>query len=86
MRAAPERIDLPVLRTARPREDELARDGWTRRFVAAPPRLDEMVALYRSLGLDVTLEPLDAREIDIDCAGCVSSGADARIIFTREPR
>lgn len=83
MAAARERA-LPVLQSVPSRTDELAHSGWTRRFVASPPRLDEMVTLYRSLGLDVTLEPLDPRERDTDCTGCSSGGAAARIIFTRE--
>jgi hypothetical protein len=86
MNAKPPRQALPVLQPAATRAQELARDGWVRRFVAAPPRLDEMIMLYRSLGLEVTAEPLDQREIDADCAGCFTAAAASRVIFTRSAR
>lgn len=81
------RAALPVLPlsasvVSRGHEAELERDGWTRRFVAAPPRLDEMVALYGSLGFDVRVEPLDAGELDDDCADCLT-GEAPRIVYTR---
>jgi hypothetical protein len=68
------------------RERELLRDGWTRRFIAAPPRLGEMIELYRSLGLEVRDEPLDQRTVDDECTGCFTAAASSRIIFTRVPR
>jgi hypothetical protein len=86
MTGVAQRIALPVLGADRGREDELARDGWTRRFAAAPPRLDEMIALYRSLGLEVRDEPLDPRGPEPDCAGCIVAAGSSRVIFTREPR
>ena len=39
------------------REDELIKDGWTRRFVANEPRLGEAVKLYGSMEYEVHLEP-----------------------------
>ncbi|HEX6135907.1 MAG TPA: hypothetical protein VFZ24_18180 [Longimicrobiales bacterium] len=77
------RIALPVLATDAVRGDELERAGWTRRFAAAPPRLDEMIELYRSLGLEVRLEPVDPATLDADCAGCFAAAAATRIIYTR---
>jgi hypothetical protein len=84
MRAAAERVELPVLALPADREAELARDGWVRRFVASGPRLDEMVALYLSLRLDVRLELLSRRDVDDDCADCLTGGPEPRIIYTRE--
>jgi hypothetical protein len=94
MSARSNRLSLPVLQPGVPaevepagdRDSELLRAGWTRRFVAAPPRLTEMMELYRSLGLDVRDEPLDPRMIDVECTGCFSVAASSRIIFTRVPR
>lgn len=80
------RVPLPVLPPSASRETELMRDGWTRRFVAAPPRLEEMMALYRSLGLEVTDEPVDQTTLDADCSGCFTAAAASRIIFTRIPQ
>jgi hypothetical protein len=84
MRAAACRGALPVLALPADREARLARDGWLRRFVASGPRLDEMVALYQSLGLDVRLELLSRRDVDDDCADCLTGGSEPRIIYTRE--
>jgi hypothetical protein len=84
MRAAAHRVALPVVALPPDREAQLARDGWLRRFVASGPRLDEMVALYLSLGLDVRLELLSRCDVDDDCADCLTGGPEPRIIYTRE--
>ena len=83
MRAAGERVPLPVLPPRTDRQAGLERDGWSRRFVATPPRLTEMVALYQSLGRDVRIVPLDACELDDDCADCLSGGETPCVIYTR---
>jgi len=84
MCAEAERVELRVLVLPADREAGLARDGWVRRFVASGPRLDEMVALYRSLHLEVMLEPLRACDVAADCADCLTGGPEPRIIYTRE--
>jgi hypothetical protein len=43
-----------------------------------------MVALYLSLRLDVRLELLSRRDVDDDCADCLTGGPEPRIIYTRE--
>lgn len=69
------------------RDRELAPDGWTRRFVAAPPRLGEAVALYESLGLEVLLDPLRDDELEREeCRGCVLALSVFRVIYTRRCR
>ena len=72
------------------REDELIKDGWTRRFVANEPRLGEAVELYRSMGYDVHLEPLPLVDCDStdeeseECRVCFKGFEDQyRIIYTR---
>ncbi|HVN96042.1 MAG TPA: hypothetical protein VMT62_06405 [Syntrophorhabdaceae bacterium] len=76
------------------RDDELARAGWERRFIACEPRLSEMAAMYQEIGLDVHLEPLPAEEgeaeerglscADRECTACFDADRDRyRIIFTR---
>lgn len=75
---------LPVLPSLR-RDDELARGGWTRRFVGSPPRLDEAVQLYRELGLEVHLEPLTPEDLAEECGDCRLALALFRAVYTRRP-
>jgi len=56
------------------REEELARQGWEKRFLADEPRLSEMKELYESIGFEVLLEPLPSRE---ELAGCAENGCTA---------
>jgi hypothetical protein len=73
------------------REDELKKDGWQKRFVAAEPRLSEMVLLYEETGFEVYLVPVsEVEEPDEgkeECQGCriCFEGAEDRyqVIFTR---
>jgi hypothetical protein len=65
------------------REGALAGDGWTRRAVAAPSRRDELTALYRQLGFDIRLEPIELDAMDSCCAGCAPDLADCHAIYTR---
>lgn len=80
----------PPLKDAGPRVDpardrDLARDGWSRRFIGAPPRLQEMADLYRSIGLEVHLEPVTDECLPEGCAGCRLATSLFRIIYTRRP-
>lgn len=65
------------------RETALIREGWTRRFASAPPRLDEMVELYRSIGLEVRLEPIESDEPADECRGCAVTLGRSKTIWTR---
>lgn len=65
------------------REDELASTGWTRRTIAAPSRLDELTVLYRKLGFDIRLEPVELDDLEQRCAGCVPGLVDCLAIYTR---
>lgn len=71
------------------REEELASQGWEKRFMADEPRLSEMKELYESIGFEVLLEPLPPKE---ELAACAEGGCTAcldadparyRIIYTR---
>jgi len=66
------------------RDEELARDGWVRRFVAAPPRLQETVSLYESLGYEVLQEPVSPAELPEPCGGCLVALSLSRAIYTRK--
>ncbi len=65
------------------REGQLARAGWTRRFIAGPPRLEEAVELYETLGYEVRLEPVSSEELREECEGCALAPALFRVIYTR---
>ncbi len=71
------------------RDEELAAEGWERRFVAAEPRMSEAVELYKSIGFDVLLEPLPEESESTDCeekecTACFDNNRDRyKIIYTR---
>ena len=73
------------------REDELAKEGWQKRFVAEEPRLSEMIELYKATGFEVHLEPLSAVEEPDEGSGecqecriCFEGTEDRyQVIFTR---
>lgn len=70
---------------------ELAAEGWVRKSVATEPRLGEIAALYRELGMEVLLVPLlELCGLEDDsggCATCIEGDADPgryKVVFTRE--
>lgn len=69
--------------TREARDAELARDGWSRRFIGSPPRLDETVQLYESLGMEVLLDPLSEEELAAECSGCTLALTLFRAVYTR---
>ena len=65
------------------REEQLKKEGWTRRFSASEPRLSESVELYESLGFEVRLEPFEP-ESDEDCHECIEGfEGTIKVIYTR---
>ena len=64
-------------------ENELTAEGWTRKFVGGPPRLNEMVELYKSLGFEVWLEPQDLSEFADECEDCTLALIFFRVVYTR---
>ena len=64
-------------------EEELLREGWMRRFVGGPPRLQEFVALYESLGYEVHLEQQLAGELREECGDCTLALMLFRVVYTR---
>jgi hypothetical protein len=75
---------------------ELEKEGWTMRFVAGEPRLNEAAALYRNSGFEVRFEPLPKGMQCGDCAGEETEGVCSvcydgfedqyKLIFTRPLR
>ena len=67
-------------------EAELFAEGWTRRFVGGPPRLQEMIQMYQELGFEVWLEPQATEEFEDECADCTLALMLFRVIYTRPLR
>ncbi|MBW1871829.1 MAG: hypothetical protein JRJ19_07180 [Deltaproteobacteria bacterium] len=66
-------------------EEELIKQGWTKRFMADEPRLSESVELYKSLGFEVLLEPLPGKCDQGECRTCIEADIERfRIIYTRK--
>lgn len=65
------------------RDRRLAREGWSRRFVAAPPRLREAVEVYEAAGHEVRLERPGRDELAEGCGGCAAALELFRVIYTR---
>jgi hypothetical protein len=63
----------------------LAAAGWERRFMAAGPRVEESVALYRALGFDVRLARPGAAELREECGDCRMALELFRVLYTRRP-
>jgi hypothetical protein len=72
-----------ALATRTKSEAELFSEGWTRRFVGGPPRLQEMIELYKELGYEVRLEPQAPEEFQDECADCTLALLLFRVIYTR---
>jgi hypothetical protein len=64
-------------------EDDLVRDGLARRFIGGPPRLQEFVSLYESLGYEVHLEPQPFEELSEECGDCTLAIMLFRVVYTR---
>ncbi|MDX1622904.1 MAG: hypothetical protein R3199_02870 [Gemmatimonadota bacterium] len=57
--------------------------GWTFRFVAGPPRLDEVVALYEKMGYEVRLGTADSPVEEPGCATCAPGLDGSKAVYTR---
>jgi len=67
-------------------EEELLKQGWTKQFLASGARLEEASASYASIGLEVHLEPAQAK--DLACSECQPPQPSATVegwyvIYTR---
>ena len=64
------------------REEELRKEGWEKRFTADDPRLTEAIEMYKELGFEVHLEPVDASSEE--CTNCLTDfTARYKTIYTR---
>ena len=51
-------------------EEKLIKEGWQKQATYDDPRLSEMVEMYAEIGLEVHLEPFNAKN-EIGCTGCM---------------
>jgi hypothetical protein len=75
--------DLPEVR--RVRDEELALEGWARRFTGSPPRLVELKELYETTGQEVLMDPVLPGELARECEGCTLALSFFKVIYTRRP-
>ncbi len=65
---------------------QLQEEGWIKRFTALGRRLNEVAELYRELGFEVRLEPVDLDQEETmsseSCKECFVT-TQARTIYTR---
>ncbi len=68
-----------------PKNQSVEKEGWVRRFVTTKERVDDFVTVYRSMGFEVMLKPLEPDDLPTDeCGACVRvSCQDCVVIFTR---
>ena len=73
---------LPLARSLMSREEELRKEGWEKRFTADDPRLTEAVEMYKELGFEVHLEPVESSSEE--CTSCLTVFTDRyKTIYTR---
>ena len=68
-----------------PADDKLVAEGWQRRFMADPVRLQEATALYTELGYEVRAETIQPNEMSSVCGSCRIATCQAYVtIYTRK--
>jgi len=60
-------------------------DGWVRRFLAAPDRVDEAVALYTEMGFEVRVDRPSPSTFNDECEACSEAMCETYfVIYTRK--
>ncbi|GEM_PF-4570716 len=68
-----------------PPDPELVAEGWERRNVASPDRVDEVRELYESLGFEVLVRPMSPDDFGSKCNECaVTACTSYVVIYTRK--
>ncbi len=63
----------------------LLADGWTRRSLTAPDRVDEFRELYESMGLEVLAQSLAPADFGAKCKSCAVSACTSYVmLYTRK--
>ena len=70
-----------------PREEELALEGWEKKFTAMEPKITEYVKMYEEMGFEVHTEPVTREELGQECTSCYALTFDLfQTIYTRPPK
>lgn len=65
----------------------LLAEGWTRRFLTGAERVEEMLELYRSMGLEARAEQPSPKDLGDKCSGCaITACRSYRLLYTRPAR
>ena len=68
------------------RVSQLTQQGWQKQATYDEPRLSEMVAMYKEIGLEVHLEPFNAAN-EPGCTGCMQATPELfKTIYTRKKK
>jgi hypothetical protein len=60
--------------------------GWEKKGIFDEPRLSEITALYREIGMEVLVAPVALEEID-GCSECIKTDLSRfKAVYTREQR
>ena len=63
----------------------LVSEGWERRFMVGPDRLEETMQLYQELGFEIRQEPIKPVEFSEICQACQTLACDDYVtIYTRK--
>ncbi len=64
-------------------EEKLIKEGWEKQSTYDDPRLSEMIEIYQEIGLEVHLEPFNAK-YETGCTGCMQLMPDLfKTVYTR---
>jgi hypothetical protein len=66
------------------REEEMREKGWIKQNTIGEPRLSECVDLYKSIGYEVHLEPVNPNEMSEDCRRCYEEDETVKTIYIRK--
>ena len=70
-----------------PRQEQLAQEGWEKKFTAAEPKLSEYTKMYEEMGFEVHEEPLTREELGQEGSSGFVFAADLfRTIYARPRR
>ncbi len=77
---------IPLMPTLEfPADAQLAAEGWQRRFMADPARLEEAIQLYTEMGFEVRSEAIQPNELSEVCGSCRAATCQAYVtIYTRK--
>ena len=66
------------------RDEQLAKEGWKKKFTCDADRVDEFVEMYQSIGFEVRVEPVSPDDPDLTCQVCFMGNREGyRTIYTR---